>query len=69
MVDYGEQSLPIATTAELKRSVLKAWEELTVDTLAIIAENFGKRLKAYRTAKGGRSGVNLWLRVCICVDK
>ncbi|VDL64722.1 unnamed protein product [Nippostrongylus brasiliensis] len=37
----------------LKQSLLKAWEEISVNTLATIVDNFIKRLKACKDAKGG----------------
>ncbi|VDL71987.1 unnamed protein product [Nippostrongylus brasiliensis] len=38
---------------DLKQSLLKAWEEISMNTLATILDNFVKRLKACKEGKGG----------------
>lgn len=42
-----------ATLESLKRSLAKAWDEITTEQLAAIVDNFPKRLKACIGAKGG----------------
>jgi hypothetical protein len=37
----------------LKRALIKAWDEITVEMLEKIVDNFLKRLKACIEAKGG----------------
>uniref|UniRef100_A0A914C8Y1 Uncharacterized protein n=1 Tax=Acrobeloides nanus TaxID=290746 RepID=A0A914C8Y1_9BILA len=37
----------------LKQELVKAWDEITVETLAKIVDNFSKRLKACIEANGG----------------
>ncbi|VDL75725.1 unnamed protein product [Nippostrongylus brasiliensis] len=40
---------------DLKQSLLEAREEISVNTLATIVDNFVKRLKACKDGKGGHS--------------
>jgi hypothetical protein len=44
---------PHPTVASLKKSLKKAWNEISVETLSKIVDNFPKRLKACVEAKGG----------------
>jgi hypothetical protein len=39
--------------ASLKRTLTKAWNEITIETLEKIVDNFPKRLKACVEANGG----------------
>lgn len=41
------------TVESLKRALKKAWNEITLETLVEIVDNFPKRLKACIDAKGG----------------
>ena len=43
---------PNTTVESLKRALVKAWDEITVETLAKIVDNFPKRLKACIEANG-----------------
>ena len=55
---------PHTTVESLKRALVKAWDEITVETLAKIVDNFPKRLKACIEANGGHlffKGVRLFL--------
>uniref|UniRef100_A0A914ENR7 Uncharacterized protein n=1 Tax=Acrobeloides nanus TaxID=290746 RepID=A0A914ENR7_9BILA len=44
---------PHSNVESLKRALKKAWNEITLDTLVKIVDNFPKRLKACVDAKGG----------------
>uniref|UniRef100_A0A914EAM1 Transposase n=1 Tax=Acrobeloides nanus TaxID=290746 RepID=A0A914EAM1_9BILA len=44
---------PHKTIESLKRALIKAWNEITLEQLASIIDNFPKRLKACVEAKGG----------------
>uniref|UniRef100_A0A914E7T9 Transposase n=1 Tax=Acrobeloides nanus TaxID=290746 RepID=A0A914E7T9_9BILA len=44
---------PHKTIESLKRALIKAWNEITLEQLASIIDNFLKRLKACVEAKGG----------------
>jgi hypothetical protein len=44
---------PQTTVESLKRALVKAWDEITVETLAKIVDNFPKRLKACIEANDG----------------
>uniref|UniRef100_A0A914C2W1 Uncharacterized protein n=1 Tax=Acrobeloides nanus TaxID=290746 RepID=A0A914C2W1_9BILA len=44
---------PHSNVESLKRALKKAWNEITLDTLIKIVDNFPKRLKACVDAKGG----------------
>uniref|UniRef100_A0A914D0C7 DDE-1 domain-containing protein n=1 Tax=Acrobeloides nanus TaxID=290746 RepID=A0A914D0C7_9BILA len=44
---------PYKTIESLKRALIKAWNEITLEQLASIIDNFPKRLKACVEAKGG----------------
>jgi hypothetical protein len=44
---------PHKTVESLKRALTKVWDEITVETLAKIVDNFPKRLKACVEAEGG----------------
>ena len=44
---------PRTTVESLKRALVKAWDEITVEILAKIVNNFPKRLKACIEANGG----------------
>ena len=41
------------TVEFLKRALIKAWDEISVETLAKIVDDFPKRLKACVEAEGG----------------
>uniref|UniRef100_A0A914EIE7 Transposase n=1 Tax=Acrobeloides nanus TaxID=290746 RepID=A0A914EIE7_9BILA len=43
----------IPTVESLKRALVKAWDEISVDTLRKIVDDFPKRLKACVEADGG----------------
>ena len=44
---------PHPTVESLKRALKKAWNEITLETLVKIIDDFPKRLKACVDAKGG----------------
>ena len=44
---------PYKAIESLKRALIKAWNEITLEQLASIIDNFPKRLKACVEAKGG----------------
>ena len=44
---------PHKTVESLKRALIKAWDEIPVETLAKTVDNFPKRLKACVEAEGG----------------
>jgi inhibitor of nuclear factor kappa-B kinase subunit alpha len=44
---------PHKTIASLQRALIKAWNEIPIETLAKIVDNFPKRLKACIEANGG----------------
>lgn len=44
---------PHSTVESLKRALVKAWDEISVETLAKIVDNFPKRLRACVAAEGG----------------
>ena len=44
---------PNPNVESLKRALKKAWNEITLETLIKIVDNFPKRLKACMDAKGG----------------
>jgi hypothetical protein len=44
---------PHKTVESLKRALIKAWNEISVETLAKIVDDFPKRLKACVEAEGG----------------
>ena len=44
---------PHPNVESLKRALKKAWNEITLETLIKIVDNFPKRLKACMDAKGG----------------
>ena len=46
-------SKPHPTVESLKRALIKAWDEITIEMLENIVDNFPKRLKACVEAKGG----------------
>jgi len=51
-----EQKIPASkrrNNETMKRALQKAWEEISVDTLANIVKNFTVRLSACVRAKGG----------------
>uniref|UniRef100_A0A914CV20 Transposase n=1 Tax=Acrobeloides nanus TaxID=290746 RepID=A0A914CV20_9BILA len=46
-------SKPHPNVESLKRALLKAWDEINVETLAKIVDNFPKRLEKCVAANGG----------------
>uniref|UniRef100_A0A914DEH2 Reverse transcriptase domain-containing protein n=1 Tax=Acrobeloides nanus TaxID=290746 RepID=A0A914DEH2_9BILA len=53
ILEEKECAKPHTPVESLKRTLVKAWDEITVETLAKIVNNFPKRLKACIEANGG----------------
>uniref|UniRef100_A0A914CZ08 Transposase n=1 Tax=Acrobeloides nanus TaxID=290746 RepID=A0A914CZ08_9BILA len=49
----GNDQAQSKTVESLKRALIKAWDEISVETLAKIVDDFPKRLKACVEAEGG----------------